>query len=533
MEQNNTKENDLPLMANIDTYCVQHYVLDLTCDFSKNILSGSTTLFVNRVKSDPVKSHSQNDILQTKKRKHLITDQIITEKKQKNCTDVSKCSESNSNKLTDSLNSDNVSLDEEHSSFLQSEQYLKDCNETESNIATHDITRNNEKMSIIPKLGTVGSSQINSSCLEEEILPADITSNDKNVKEIIASTGDQRNLMTAKNISKESTESVNSFTICHLEQKQFTKVLPGNSDVNLQTVEDGSNQYNHSIFILDACDIIVSEVTLLPLLWCDKCQNKCFKECETGADSSAKREEFYHQCSLKIGKEMSFKNDKWSLRVFEKDPTEEFCLNSKFAIKIKYSTHAKGKSLKWVPDQDGNMCMFTCGHWINNRSLFPSQDHSEALSTWQAYVTVENIHTVIMTGDKEPLITNTENGKFCYFYQSTMLLPSSTLAIAVGQWEHATITHLMSTYQDSQQNQKWVPEFCASMHGSCSVNYSKTPVPCRVFAPRSLILKAESEFKSYLPKCLTKACSILGPYPFRRLDILITPSCFSCLGLTR
>lgn len=339
MEQNNTKENDLPLMANIDTYCVQHYVLDLTCDFSKNMLSGSTTLFVNRVKS-----HLPNDILQTKKRKQVISDQVITEKKQKNCSEVLKCSETDSNKHVNSLNCDNVFL-EEPPSFSQPEQYLKDSNESESNFAMHDITSNNEESSYISKLGTVGSSQMNSSCLEVELLQTDITSNDKNVKEIISLVGYQRNFKTVKDISQEPT--------CYLEQEQFTKVLPADSDTNLQSVEDGSNQYNRSIFILDACDIIVSEVTLLPLPWCDKCQNKCFKECETGADSSAKREEFYHQCSLKNGKELSFKTDKWSLRIFEKDPAEEFWLNSKIAIKIKYSTLAKGKSLKWVPDQDG------------------------------------------------------------------------------------------------------------------------------------------------------------------------------------
>lgn len=46
--------------------------------------------------------------------------------------------------------------------------------------------------------------------------------------------------------------------------------------------------------------------------------------------------------------------------------------------------------------------MYTHGHWVNNRSLFPSQDVPEALATWQAYITVQQGLTVIMSGDQEP-----------------------------------------------------------------------------------------------------------------------------------
>lgn len=47
-------------------------------------------------------------------------------------------------------------------------------------------------------------------------------------------------------------------------------------------------------------------------------------------------------------------------------------------------------------------CVYTHGHWVNNRSLFPSQDVPEALATWQAYITVQQGLTVIMSGDQEP-----------------------------------------------------------------------------------------------------------------------------------
>ena len=53
--------------------------------------------------------------------------------------------------------------------------------------------------------------------------------------------------------------------------------------------------------------------------------------------------------------------------------------------------------------------MFTHGHWINNRSLFPSQDIPEALATWSAHVAPgDNNLVVLMTGDNDPVITGQE-----------------------------------------------------------------------------------------------------------------------------
>lgn len=55
-------------------------------------------------------------------------------------------------------------------------------------------------------------------------------------------------------------------------------------------------------------------------------------------------------------------------------------------------------------------CVYTHGHWINNRSLFPSQDVPEALATWQAYITVPQGLTVIMSGDHNPQCKDSING---------------------------------------------------------------------------------------------------------------------------
>ena len=56
-------------------------------------------------------------------------------------------------------------------------------------------------------------------------------------------------------------------------------------------------------------------------------------------------------------------------------------------------------------------CVFTIGHFLSNRSLFPSQDFPTALPTWHAAVTVDGELTVLLTGDKEPQVTTTEDGR--------------------------------------------------------------------------------------------------------------------------
>ncbi|GAB1601184.1 hypothetical protein Ahia01_000396600 [Argonauta hians] len=635
MEATSSKENDLPLMANIDLYHVQHYVLDLTCHIAKNILSGSVTLFVNQINSSSVviKPSFKADDSISKKRKLCIENENINEKRQKKFQDILEHREINKpNESTDILDSNYVHCYEKssshahhthhthhqqekqllnHNTLVKIESYLVDHSKTvSSSITPHCVTKSEEKTAGIQKLDFADNSHDNLPCLDKETSSKNASSNDINVQNIITSSYNketslgtisskdictqdiipsyskpQEIIVHVDPVSKHPVETVNSSTNSQPEKKKQTRLdqfeqdsICGGQQTRLdqseqdgncrrqQTVDqsepddssrgqqkelhqseqddcsggqqtgldqsepdDSGSKQTEVAIVLDACDIIVSEVLLLPLPFCIKCQNTCFKQCQTDLDidSVKQRQEFYRECSLQTGKAISFKCDKWSLRMFVKELNVDGELH-KMAIKVKYSTLPKGKSLKWVPDQDGNLCMITCGHWINNRSLFPSQDHPEALSTWQACVTVDDVYTVIMTGDTEPLKTNTENGKLCYFYQSTMLLPTSTLAIAIGQWPSSVIT----SSSEEHLQQKWVPEFCAAAHSYCSVNYCKTTLPCRVFAPRSLLSKAVSEFKPYLLKCFTKACHILGPYPFRRLDILIVPSSFSCLGLT-
>nr|XP_046243659.1 aminopeptidase O isoform X2 [Scatophagus argus] len=59
---------------------------------------------------------------------------------------------------------------------------------------------------------------------------------------------------------------------------------------------------------------------------------------------------------------------------------------------------------------------------------------------------------------------------------------------------------------------------------------SQRVIPHRVFGPVSLLQKAQAVVK-LLPRCLAAAHTILGVHPFPRLDVLIVPAGFSSLGM--
>ncbi|XP_060556016.1 aminopeptidase O-like [Ruditapes philippinarum] len=176
-------------------------------------------------------------------------------------------------------------------------------------------------------------------------------------------------------------------------------------------------------------------------------------------------------------------------------------------IRISYQTQQCGPSLKWTNDQDGRPCVYTHGHWINNRSLFPSQDVPGALSTWQAYINVPEGMTVLMSGDTNPEIIDSSSGTdmTTYIYHTDLEVPSSTLALAVGYWEEVEITSRTS-----------IP---------------KGQLPCRLFTPKCHKETASSILCPYVPRCMESAVSLLGPHPFKRLDILIVPASFASLGM--
>ncbi|CAK6950587.1 aminopeptidase O [Scomber scombrus] len=60
---------------------------------------------------------------------------------------------------------------------------------------------------------------------------------------------------------------------------------------------------------------------------------------------------------------------------------------------------------------------------------------------------------------------------------------------------------------------------------------SQRVIPHRVFAPVSLLQKAQIGVLPLLPRCLAAANAVLGVHPFPRLDVLIVPAGFSSLGM--
>lgn len=98
-----------------------------------------------------------------------------------------------------------------------------------------------------------------------------------------------------------------------------------------------------------------------------------------------------------------------------------------------------------------------------------------------------------------------------FLYEMSIPLPCSTLAIAVGWWHSRPSRNALTKNGDGPH----------------------MPITCRLFAPASLIDSAADELLGYVPQFLEASCELLGSYPFKRLDILVLPKCFACMGLKR
>lgn len=89
-----------------------------------------------------------------------------------------------------------------------------------------------------------------------------------------------------------------------------------------------------------------------------------------------------------------------------------------------------------------------------------------------------------------------------------MALPCSTMAFAFGWFSqsHPTIVETLP---------------------------NRKPVEISCFAPPSLLAAFAEEFLAVSAKYLIAATEILGEYPFDRMDLVILPRCFACMGLER
>ena len=90
-----------------------------------------------------------------------------------------------------------------------------------------------------------------------------------------------------------------------------------------------------------------------------------------------------------------------------------------------------------------------------------------------------------------------------------MPLPSSTLALAIGGFVKS------------------------SVELNVIAGSSGKVVPVAMYAPDSCINDFGNEFMELARGYLTAAIELLGDYPFSRLDLVMMPRCFACMGLER
>lgn len=98
-----------------------------------------------------------------------------------------------------------------------------------------------------------------------------------------------------------------------------------------------------------------------------------------------------------------------------------------------------------------------------------------------------------------------------HYFEMDIALPCSTLALAVG----------------------WLPYREGPIATVPTQDGSTRQIPCRIVAAPSLIDKAADQLLHHIHTYVEAACELLGPYPFDRLDLLILPRCFACMGLKR
>ena len=90
-----------------------------------------------------------------------------------------------------------------------------------------------------------------------------------------------------------------------------------------------------------------------------------------------------------------------------------------------------------------------------------------------------------------------------------MPLPSSTLALAIGGFVKS------------------------SVEINVKAGSSGKVVPVAMYAPDSCINDFGCEFMDLACGYLAAATEMLGDYPFSRLDLVMMPRCFACMGLER
>ncbi|RDD47928.1 Aminopeptidase O [Trichoplax sp. H2] len=252
----------------------------------------------------------------------------------------------------------------------------------------------------------------------------------------------------------------------------------------------------------------------------------CYQRRQMNSDQFNKLYRLSNDAKLKI--RLNYHITKWSINIMpktdcghnlhERQPWQPRC------ICINYETNPQGGSLTWAKDQNEGPCVFSQGAAFNNRSLFPCQDHPTIIATWQASVKVKSNYTVVMSSNN---VWSEQAEDYTMFHHIMLLpVPCSVIALAVGSFASSLIKVVDRpniNYNDqalnSKSHQKYTPE--------------NNPIICRIYSAPILIDIAYEKLLDSAAKYLVTAQTMLLSYPFDKLDIVVLPRCFGCLGLAR
>ncbi|XP_034026418.1 aminopeptidase O isoform X2 [Thalassophryne amazonica] len=536
--------DDLPLRANTSHMLVKHYVLDLTVNFDRTVISGSIVLFL-----EPA-HQARTEVEDTTRPAPGEAQNIQTSSYQ-------------------SLNEDTLGDD------------TAAC--TQSALGAPARTLQDMQSQLRDRKGLEKSTE-----MFENLSGA--RKSDGVAVQTLSGAGRQHRA------EAENGQSLNSFETT--SECDFTLVLDccdltvlKVEEVNTTSVPGMSSLLNDASAERLSINPVFQQRTLIQKL------------ISMPSNQWRRQHHLFWQCSRAPGTQdgdcLHFHMDRWSLQVRKRGIA---CpLDFPRALRICYETSPSGGSIRWTKDQDDGVCVYTAGSPINNRALFPCQEPPVAMSTWQAAVRAPSECVVLMSGEDQVIpVADGDPRFYIWNYYVTMPMPASTFTLAVGHWcqvtavlpptvesgvkdgtygntanpgsgAEAELLHKLgrctsellksSTLQTGSGDQTTCSDSagcsssredeglsvtgCSGMmddvtscsHGDYPCRFtewsarSQRVIPHRVFAPVSLLEKAQMGVLKLLPQCLAAAYTILGVHPFPRLDVLIVPAGFSSLGM--
>ncbi|KAG8185319.1 hypothetical protein JTE90_013010 [Oedothorax gibbosus] len=495
-------EKDLPLMANVTEILVDHYSLDLACNFNKRCFSGSATIFLR-----PIPNEKKNVCLCSK-------DCTINNINCCNNTSFKGTTLSILNGKEQTTNVIQPIQDKNSDLNLKFNECSSSVEDQSSKKREHFDDRNSETYNNPPL------------CSEEEAAQNFGCFAYKNLSDCCYTKPLHTDKPTQMHINKHDTEFHDHSTFSEGKrslESEHTK--EENSNINLNITGNGllskdHNPESHDHFTFSEGKLplesehtkkensnINSKTTDIGSLSTDQTTNNTNqKSADIAEDTGFVVLLDCHQITVKevvdvaTQQKLHFSVSLWALKVWKDNRTCRFCFPR--VIKVIYETLSSSPSLLWVKDQTGRPAVFTFGAYVNNRSLLPCQEPPIAMATWEAVLTVTDTATVLMSGDEEPVVKAIEGGMKQYHFHCKKPLPMSTLCLAVGFWEEYAIP--------------------TDLQLGCK---------CRLFACPNMLDKSIKELLEYIPQCIVEAEKVLGPYPFPRIDFLIVPPTFGSLGM--